>query len=340
MRPIHFGILALAAALPAAAQLTPVRAYYGVNRAMPMNVAIPKDAEGDATIELHHWGEPAAVASASVTKGGVDVAALFPQLWTQTPRVLYAQLAIDGKPIGPAVVMQPLTVPSKAVIYSPELRQVWSVDPTTGKANFEAKTGDIVYSTPLKSFAGFRAWVDQNVVFVTDLGEIEFRMRPDQAPNTVWNLLELVRGGFFTDIQVHRIVPRTPAGAPFVIQFGDPTGSGDGAPGYAIDLEPSKLPHDFGVLSMARDDDPDTNGSQVFICLSREGTQRLDGKYTAFAEAVRGTEAILGLAKVETDPKTQKPLRPPVVESARLIAGAPFGTSAPPVKPSDATRER
>ncbi len=333
-------LVLLLSAAATTAQLTPQRAYYGVNRPMPMSVAIPKDVEGEAAIRLHVWGETEPLAEASVTKGGVDMAALFPQLWTDPPRVLYAQLTIGGKPIGPAVVMQPMTVPAQAVIYSPEIRQVWGVDPTTGKPTFEARTGDVMYTSPPKAFAGFRAWVDQNVVFVTDMGEIEFRMRPDQAPNTVWNLMELVKGGFYTDIQVHRVVPRTPSGAPFVVQFGDPTGTGDGAPGYSIDLEPSKLPHDFGVLSMARDDDPDTNGSQIFICLSREGTQRLDGKYTSFAEAVRGAEVILGLAKVETDPKTQKPLRPPVVESARLIAAAPFGTSAPPVKPGDATKER
>lgn len=305
-----------------------------------MTVSIPKDLEGNAKISLHQWDLPSPIAEASVTRGGVDMAALFPQLWTDSPRVLYAQLTVDSRPIGPAVVMQPMTVPSKAMVYSRENRQVWSVDPTTGKPNFEARTGEILYSTPPKAFAGFRTWVDQNVVFVTDLGEVEFRLRPDQAPNTVWNLMELVKGGFYTDISVHRVVPKTPAGAPFVVQFGDPTGSGDGAPGYAIDLEASSLPHDFGVLSMARDDDPDTNGSQIFICLSREGTQRLDRKYTSFAEAVRGTEVILGLAAVETDLKTQKPLRPPVVESARLIAAAPFGTSAPPVKPSDATKAR
>lgn len=325
----------------AVGQLSPERAYFGVNRPVPMTVNMPAGTQGEARIDLYQWGEGTPIASAHVVKGGADIAALFPQLWSLPPRVMYAQLSVGEKRTGPAVVMVPMNVPRRAVYYNHELHQVWFTDPTTGKPNFNARTqGELMFTTPPQTFAGYHAWVDQNVVFTTDMGEIEFRMRPDQAPNTVANLIELVRGGFFTDIAVHRVVPATPAGAPFVVQFGDPTGTGDGAPGYAIDLEPSTLPHDFGVLSMARDDDPDTNGSQVFICLSREGTQRLDGKYTSFAEAVRGAEAILGLSKVPTDPKTQKPLKPPMVQSAKLVPAAPFMTGPAPVRPADGTKER
>ncbi|MBS0196665.1 MAG: peptidylprolyl isomerase [Planctomycetes bacterium] len=325
----------------ALAQLSPDRAYFGVNRPMPVTIAVPKAAEGEARIDLFVWGEGTPIATAHVVKGGADFAALFPSLWTQPPRVLYAQLTVGDTKVGPAVVLQPMSVPRKAVIFNHESRQAWFIDPTTNKANFDPRSGaEIIYTNPPQAFAGFRAWVDQNVVFSTELGDIEFRMRPDQAPNTVWNLLELVKGGFYTDINIHRIVPKTPTGAPFVIQFGDPTASGDGTPGYSIALEPSTLAHDFGVLSMARDDDPDTNGSQVFICLSREGTQRLDGKYTSFGEAVRGAEVITGLSKVETDPKTQKPLKPVLVKSAKLVPAAPFATGPAPVRPADATKER
>jgi len=99
------------------------------------------------------------------------------------------------------------------------------------------------------------------------------------------------------------------------------------------------LPHDFGVLSMARDDHPDTGGSQVFICLSREGTARLDGKYTAFAQAVDGADVILRLAAVRTDAATQRPVTPPRVLGASLIPAEPFGAAPRPVtRPAAAGR--
>ena len=100
-----------------------------------------------------------------------------------------------------------------------------------------------------------------------------------------------------------------------------------------------RSPHDFGVLSMARDDAPDTNGSQIFICLSREGTARLDGKYTSFAQAVRGVETIMKLGSVKTDEKTQRPIDPPKVLGARLTPAPPFLQSPRPVQ-RPATQER
>ena len=107
---------------------------------------------------------------------------------------------------------------------------------------------------------------------------------------------------------------------PFVIQAGDPTGTGDGGPGYWLPLEDSKLQHDFGVISMARSDDPDSNGSQIFIALSREGTARLDGQYCAFGYAVDGAEAIKAIAQVQlADPATGRPADPPLIRTAELV---------------------
>ncbi len=79
-----------------------------------------------------------------------------------------------------------------------------------------------------------------------------------------------------------------------------------------VDLEKSDLPHNFGVLSMARAGDPNTNGSQVFVCLSRDGTEFLDGRYTAFAQAVSGAEAIRKIAMVPVD-ANDRPLDPPMI---------------------------
>ncbi|MCB9861278.1 MAG: peptidylprolyl isomerase [Phycisphaeraceae bacterium] len=153
----------------------------------------------------------------------------------------------------------------------------------------------------------------------TSKGDIELRLRPDQAPNTCWNFRHLVEGGFYTDIIFHRIV-----GPNFVIQAGDPTGMGSGGPGYNFDLEDSKLPHDFGVLSTARSGDPNSNGSQIFICLSRDGTNFLDGRYTSYGQTVRGFDVIREIAAVPVN--NQRPIDPPVWHSAELIDAPPYGT--------------
>ena len=289
----------------------------------------------EAVIELFLAEDPKPVSSAPVIEGRVDMAALFPELWTATPpRLLYAQLRVGAGHVGSAVILQPMVTAPVATLLNTQTRQAWFADPVTGTPNYDArKQCELIFNTPASHYSGIRAYVEQHVVFETSEGEIEFRMRPDQAPNTVVNLMELVRGGFFTDTIVHRVVPRLPTtGHPFVVQFGDPTGTGDGGPGYAIDLEQSRLPHDFGVLSMARDDHPDTNGSQIFICLSREGTSRLDGKYTAFAQAVRGEEVIMKLGSVRTDEKTQRPLSPPGILSARLVGAPPVMQRPVPVQ--------
>ena len=123
----------------------------------------------------------------------------------------------------------------------------------------------------------------------------------------------------------------------FVVQVGDPTGVGSGGPGYAIDLERSSLLHDFGVLSMARTGEPDTGGSQIFICLTREATAQLDGSYTAFGESIAGADTIAALGDVEV--QGQKPVDPPVLERAYLVDSAPITEWKAPVRRPAATPE-
>jgi peptidyl-prolyl cis-trans isomerase B (cyclophilin B) len=326
--------------LVAHAQLTPDREYYGINRAMPMRVKLPEREQGALTITLFRAGSTDPEAVAPVEAGGVDLASLFPVLWTtRAPEVMYAQASLNDQRIGPPVVLIPMTTPATAMVYSPRLGQPWFTNPQTRKPNFEAREGEIAFVPGPPAYSGVRAFVDQHVVFDTSLGEIEFRMRPEHAPVTVCNFLALVKGGYYTDITFHRVVPRLPSGAPFVIQVGDPTGGGDGGPGFSLDLEPSRLEHDFGVLSMARDAEPNTNGAQVFVCLSREGTRTLDGKYTSFAEAVRGGETILSISA--TPVKGDRPIEPPVLHSARLVDAPPYGRSPPRVAPpSPGPRDR
>ena len=288
----------------ARAQLTPDREYYGINRSIPMQVTTPTDAGGEIEIALFDPATGDEIKRADAGRGGVDLAGLFPMLWSApTPRGLNAQLIVGGERIGPSVVLVPLLSPRTAtnsgrgVIFSPDKNRAYS---------------------------GIRAYTDRHIVFETSEGEIELALRPDKAPNTCKHIIDLVEGGFYTDIKVHRIVANAGNGHPFVIQFGDPTGMGNGGPGVMIDLEPSDLPHDFGVISMARTATPDTNGSQVFLCLSRPGTQFLDGKYTSFGCTVRGADTLMALEQTPTD-ENGRAKNMPVVIRAYTVPAPPFG---------------
>ena len=326
----------------AAAQLTPDRTYYGIDREVPVAVAVPEGSDGEPTIVLFN-PRGNRVARATVLEGRVDLATFFPILWDQRePTVLYAQLFVgtaaadgqaqdpgegsdqgqaqsEGRPVGPPLVLQPMLSPQRAVATASGLQ--WQGGPSV--------------------FSGLRIYVDKLVQLNTTEGVMRFRLRPDEAPNTVWHIRQLVDGGFYTDIAFHRVVPTHPSGMPFVIQAGDPAGSGMGGPGVAIDLEPSELPHGFGVLSMARGPNPDSNGSQFFVALSREATVHLNGQYTAFGEAVEGAEAILAIEQTPlADARAGKPVEAPRITSAQMVDAPPFGTGPEPLERPRASGER
>lgn len=312
-RSLIAGVVVLAAGIQSAlAQLAPDRLYYGVNRSIPMTVTVPDGATGDVEIQLLKPVSAEVIEKAAAGKGAVDFAALFPKVWSAdpAPSLSYAQLVVGGKKIGPAVVLQPLGTPATA----------WVPD--------QRNRRDIRWVDSQRVFSGFRAYVDKDVMMKTTMGDIRVALRPDQAPNTAFNFRHLVEGGFYTDIAFHRIIGSTPRGWGFVVQGGDPTAQGNGGPGYSIDLEPSKLPHDFGVLSMARNDDPNTNGSQIFICLSREATAGLDGLYTSFGYAITGADVIQKLAGVPVKQDGSTPENPPRIEKATLVDAAPYGEGA------------
>lgn len=282
---------------------------------MPFEAKLPEGASGELSVRLYAPGTAEAVATQSVAAGAIDMASLFPQIWKSAqPRVMYAQLYAGETGVGAPVVLQPLVDGATAVLSGRDIQWV----PGSGP------------------MSGVRAYADKHVVLETTAGEIELRLRPDEAPNTVWNFRTLVEGGFYTDILFHRIVAKLPTGNPFVIQVGDPTGTGGGGPGYSFDLEQSKLPHDFGVISMARENDPNTNGSQVFLCLSREGTSFLDGRYCAFGQTVKGAEAIEAIAATPTKQgdRPADEAKGPRIKSARLVDAPPYGTGPAPVTKS------
>lgn len=311
-------------------QIVPERLYYGVDQRVPVRVEAPEGFAGELTIRLHDLATGAVVAECAAAAGRADLGGLFPALWAdKSDRVVLAQLYADGEPLGAPVVVQPMVTPNIAALSDPVTMQP-SMDPRAAVA-FEDERLPVLKRAGLAesaqrevTYSGLRLYVDKEVVVETTEGEMVFRMRPDQARNTAFNFLGLVEGGFYTDVIVHRVVAALKDGRPFVIQFGDLSGTGSGDAGYAVDLEKSGLAHDFGVLSMARSADPNTNCSQVFVCLSREGTSFLDGRYTSFAEAVEGADVIRAIARVEVG-EGDRPLDPPVIVRAYTRDAPPVG---------------
>ena len=158
---------------------------------------------------------------------------------------------------------------------------------------------------------------------VKDYGTIVAELYADTAPITVANFLSLVDSGFYDGLTFHRII------SGFMIQGGDPKGTGIGGPGYHIKGEfamngvNNPLKHTYGVLSMARSMMPDSAGSQFFIMTS--DSPHLDGQYAAFGKVLEGmdvADAIVSVKRVMRD----KPLEPQVMKSIRVET---FGQTYP-----------
>ncbi len=127
---------------------------------------------------------------------------------------------------------------------------------------------------------------------VTNKGTLKIEFYDKDAPNTVKNFHDLTKKGFYDGVKFHRVIPD------FMVQGGDPTGTGAGGPGYSIDceLKGENQYHDRGVLSMAHAG-RNTGGSQFFICHNRKGTQHLDGNHTVFGKVYEGLDVIDELRK-------------------------------------------
>lgn len=130
-------------------------------------------------------------------------------------------------------------------------------------------------------------------------GVMKAELYPDVAPNTVNNFIALVKSGFYDGLIFHRVIPG------FMIQGGDPDGTGMGGPGYSIKGEfaqngvRNELAHTRGVLSMARAMDPDSAGSQFFIMV--DDAPHLDGGYAAFGKVTEGMETADGIVGAKRD---------------------------------------
>ncbi len=143
---------------------------------------------------------------------------------------------------------------------------------------------------------------NQNPIVTIEMenGDImKAELYPEIAPNTVNNFISLINKGYYDGVIFHRVIPG------FMIQGGDPDGTGMGGPGYSIKGEFShngfnnELKHTPGVLSMARTMIPDSAGSQFFIM--HETSPHLDGEYAAFGKLIEGLEVVDKIAHVRTD---------------------------------------
>lgn len=154
------------------------------------------------------------------------------------------------------------------------------------------------------------------VISVKDMGDITLTLYPSKAPQTVANFTSLAREGFYDGLIFHRVI------SGFMIQGGDPEGTGTGGPGYAIKGEFSQngfendIKHERGVISMARKNKPmDSAGSQFFIM--HEDAMHLDGLYAAFGRVTDGMDIVDEIANVKTD-ENDKPLDDVVIESITI----------------------
>jgi len=160
-------------------------------------------------------------------------------------------------------------------------------------------------------------------VIKTSEGEMIAEFWPDVAPNTVENFKKLARSGFYDGTAFHRIVKG------FMIQGGDPLTKdptkesryGTGDPGYKIKAEFNDRSHERGVLSMARSSDPDSAGSQFFICLAN--VSRLDHQYTTFGKIIKGDDVLGKIGDTEVtmsdSGERSKPTKRVTVESIKIV---------------------
>lgn len=259
-------------------------------------VTVTPKADGEITLILAEFTQPGMAKAQADVAGGkeVDLRKLFPALNTPGTHIIYA--APKGKGID-QLVGTPLVVQGRT-------------DKRPGMGNVLL----VYHIEPLRY-----------VKMTTSKGEMTAAFYYDVAPNTAETFLRLSEQGFYDGLAFHRIVPG------FVIQGGDPLGTGTGGPGYQLQAEFNDRKHEAGVLSMARSGDPlepqgmmpraefaNSAGSQFFVCL--EHKEHLDNRYTAFGRVVEGMNTVEEIAKTPlADPRTGKPKETPVIKSMQVL---------------------
>jgi peptidyl-prolyl cis-trans isomerase B (cyclophilin B) len=279
------------------AVLFPSKLWFAPSQAVNIDVHSPA---GQVALELTDFdGKPVPTPAGASVEGNktVDLKALYPdEIGKIGTYVLWA--VPTGKPlaqfVGTPLVVEVRGAPAAA-----------GVAPT------------VVYVEPLRY-----------AVLSTELGKMTLVFYFDVAPVTSESFLTLAQGGYYDGLTFHRIFPG------FVIQGGDPRGDGTGGPGYTVQAEFNDHQHLEGVLSMAREGDPNeaqgampgpefanSAGSQFFICLDYTHTQQLDKRYTAFGKVVDGMDTVRAIAKLPVGgPSGDTPVKAAVKQSVKVVA--------------------
>lgn len=153
------------------------------------------------------------------------------------------------------------------------------------------------------------------IMVVKDFGKVEIELYPHIAPNTVNNFISLANSGFYDGLTFHRVIKD------FMVQGGDPEGSGMGGPGYKIKGEFSKnkfqndLKHTEGIISMARSQNKNSAGSQFFIVTKT--SPHLDGQYASFGKVINGMDILHEIENLETV-ANDKPIDDVIIESIKV----------------------
>jgi cyclophilin family peptidyl-prolyl cis-trans isomerase len=148
-----------------------------------------------------------------------------------------------------------------------------------------------------------------NATRQTNHGPIDIELYPEDAPKTVDNFVKLARDGFYDNLVFHRVIPD------FMIQGGDPTGTGSGGPGYSFEDEFNRHKVERGALAMANAG-PNTNGSQFFI-VTAEACPWLDGKHTVFGKVTGGMDVADTISELPRDSR-DKPHEDAVIERVEI----------------------
>jgi len=153
------------------------------------------------------------------------------------------------------------------------------------------------------------------VEFDTTMGKILLDLYPDVAPGHSKNIIALAKIGYYDGVIFHRVIKD------FMIQGGCPDGKGTGGPGYTIPAEFNKKLHEAGVLSMARTNDPNSAGSQFFLCLGR--VPHLDNQYTVFGKTANdeSLKTVMSIGDVPTGAQ-DRPVKPVTINKATVIEKA------------------
>ena len=148
-----------------------------------------------------------------------------------------------------------------------------------------------------------------NATLQTNHGAIAIELFPDDAPKMVDNFIKLARDGFYDTVIFHRVIPD------FMIQGGDPTGTGSGGPGYSFEDEINDHKVERGALAMANAG-PNTNGSQFFV-VTADACPWLDGKHTVFGRVTDGMDVVDTISQLPRDAR-DKPHEPAIIERVEL----------------------